>query len=105
MGKNANGTLVTVMDSHGTGFGYSVSVDGVNWSAMKHVEVTDKLDKWWAEFRTPLGLVPEDDGTFSIFFTVMKESTNYWQHIGEDDYVLDTGFDSVGWLKVKIVSK
>jgi hypothetical protein len=100
-----DGTLVAVMDSHGTGFGYSVSVDGVNWSAMKYVEVTDKLDKWWTEFRTPLGLVPEDDGTFSIFFTAMKEATDYWEHIGEDGYVLDTGFDSVGWLKVKIVTK
>lgn len=100
-----DGILVAVMDSHGTGFGYSVSVNGVDWSEMKYVEVTDKLDKWWTEFRTPLGLVPEDDGTFSIFFTCMKESTDYWEHIGEEGYVLDTGFDSVGWLKVKLVNK
>jgi hypothetical protein len=91
------------MDSHGSGFGYSISVDGVNWSAMKYVEVTDKLDKWWAEFRTPLGLIQEGDGLFSVFFTVMKEGTDYWDHIGEEGYILDTGFDSVGMLKVRLI--
>ncbi len=100
----ADGTLVAVMDSHGTGFGYSVSIDGLTWSLMKYVEVTDKLDQWWSEFRTPLGLVPEDDGTFTLFFTVMKESTDYWDHLGEDGYVLDTGFDSVGKLTLQIVN-
>jgi hypothetical protein len=99
-----DGTLIAVMDSHGSGFGYSVSADGLNWSAMKYVQVTDKLQKWWWEFRTPLGLVPEDDGTFTVFFTVMSEETDYWNHMGEEGYILDTGFDSVGLLKVRLVS-
>ena len=98
-----DGTLIAVMDSHGTGFGYSVSVDGLNWSKMKYVQVTNKLDTWWAEFRTPLGLIQEDDGLFTIFFTVMKEGTDYWDHIGEEGYILDTGFDSVGMLKVRLI--
>ena len=33
----------------------------------------------------------------------MKESTDYWDHLGEEGYILDTGFDSVGKLKLKIV--
>jgi hypothetical protein len=98
-----DGTLIAVMDSHGTGFGYSVSLDGLRWSEMKYVEVTDKLHKWWAEFRTPLGLIQEEDGLFTVFFTVMKEETDYWNHIGEEGHTLDTGFDSVGMLKVKLV--
>ncbi|MFO7670473.1 MAG: glycosyl hydrolase [Bacteroidales bacterium] len=97
-----DGTLVAVMDSHGSGFGYSVSTDGLKWSPMKYVVVTDKLGKWWAEFRTPLGLVPEEDGTFTLFFTVMKEPTDYWDHLGEEGYVLDTGFDSVGKMTLRI---
>jgi hypothetical protein len=97
-----DGTLIAVMDSHGTGFGYSVSADGLNWSEMKYVAVTDKLEKWWAEFRTPLGLVQESDGLFTLFFTVMKSGTDYWDHIGEESYILDTGFDSVGMLKVRL---
>ena len=92
------------MDSHGSGFGYSVSVNGLNWSAMKYVVVTDKLQSWWAEFRTPLGLIPEEDGTFTVFFTAMKEKTDYWEHMGEKDYSLDTGFDSMGMLKVRLVN-
>ncbi len=97
-----DGTLVAVMDSHGTGFGYSVSADGLNWSEIKYVAVTDKLEKWWAEFRTPLGLIQESDGLFTLFFTVMKKGTDYWDHIGEEGYILDTGFDSVGMLKVRL---
>ncbi len=99
----ADGTLIAVMDSHGTGFGYSVSADGLNWSAMKYVEVTDKLEQWWSEFRTPLGLIEEEDGTFTLFFTAMKEPTDYWDHLGEEGYTLDTGFDSVGKLSLKIL--
>lgn len=97
-----DGTLVAVMDSHGSGFGYSVSTDGLEWSPMKYVAVTDKLGKWWSEFRTPLGLLPEEDGTFTLFFTVMKESTDYWDHLGKEGYVLDTGFDSVGKMTLRI---
>ena len=99
-----DGTLIAVMDSHGTGFGYSVSVDGLNWSKMKYVQVTNKLDTWWAEFRTPLGLIQEDDGLFTIFFTVMKEGTDYWNHIGEEGYILDTGFDSMGMIKLRLTN-
>ena len=99
-----DGTLIAVMDSHGTGFGYSVSVDGLNWSKMKYVQVTNKLDTWWAEFRTPLGLIQEDDGLFTIFFTVMKEGTDYWNHIGEEGYILDTGFDSMGMMKLRLTN-
>jgi len=57
--------------------------------------------------RTGPGSFPdrEDDGTYTVFFTVMKEETDYWQHMGETGYILDTGFDSVGKLSVRIVTK
>ena len=100
-----DGSFIAVMDSHGDGFGYSVSADGVQWSELQMVNVKDKMESWWAEFRTPLGLIPEEDGTFTVFFTVMKEETDYWQHIGEPGYILDTGFDSVGKLSVRIINE
>jgi len=100
-----DGTLIAIMDAHGTGFGYSVSVNGVEWSELKTVKVVDKMEPWWSEFRTPLSLIREDDGTYTLFFTAMKDPTDYWDHIGEKGYVLDTGFDSVGKLSVKIVTK
>lgn len=101
----ADGTLIAVMDSHGSGFGYSTSRNGVDWSAMKFVEVTDKMEAWWSEFRTPLGLIEEEDGTFTLFFTAMKEPTDYWQHLGEEGHKLDTGFDSMGKLTLSVVIK
>lgn len=94
---------IAVMDAHGDGFGYSLSYDGFNWSRMYHVNVSEKLKPWWSEFRTPLCLIEEDDGRFSVFFTAMKEETDYWEHMGEEGYVLDTGFDSMGWLRVKLI--
>ncbi len=70
---------------------------------MKTLKVVDKMDKWWFQFRTPLCLIPEDDGSYTVFFTAMKEETDYWLHIGEPGYTLNTGFDSVGKLSVSIV--
>gem|GEM_PF-316444 len=98
----SDGTFIAVMDSPGSGFGYSLSVDGLNWSRMKMVKVTDRMEPWWSEFRTPLGLIPEEDGTFTLFFTVIKEHTDYWEHMGEDGYVMDTGFDSMGRLRLSV---
>lgn len=99
-----DGSFIAVMDSHGDGFGYAVSPDGVHWSELKTLKVVDKMDSWWFEFRTPLSLIREDDGTYTVFFTAMKEETDYWQHIGEPGYILDTGFDSVGKLSVRIIT-
>ncbi len=98
-----DGLYIAVMDSHGEGFGYAASSDGVYWSKMKTLKVVDKMDKWWFQFRTPLCLIPEDDGSYTVFFTAMKEETDYWLHIGEPGYTLNTGFDSVGKLSVSIV--
>ncbi len=33
----------------------------------------------------------------------VHEFGEYWQHIGEPGYILDTGFDSVGKLSVRII--
>lgn len=101
--KIGDSIYIAVMDAHGDGFGYSCSYDGLKWSEMQHVNVTGKMKPWWSEFRTPLCLIEENDGNFSVFFTATKEETDYWQHMGEQGYVLDTGFDSMGWLKVKLV--
>jgi len=95
---------IAVMDAHGDGFGYATSYDGLNWSPMGHVKVSEKMDPWWAEFRTPLCLIQEDNGLFTVFFTVTKESTDYWDHMGEEGYILDTGFDNMGKLSVRLLS-
>lgn len=35
-----------------------------------------KCKKWWTEIRTPLGLIPEGDNTFTVFFTARSEA--FW---------------------------
>jgi hypothetical protein len=70
---------------------------------MRHVRVTDKIRPWWSEFRTPLGLIEEENGSFTLFFTATGEDTDYWQHMGEEGYVLDTGFDTMGLLRLKLI--
>jgi hypothetical protein len=99
-----DGFFIAVMDIQGEGFGYSVSPDGIRWSDMQEVRLPERMKKWWSEFRTPLCLIREDDGTYTVFFTATKEKTNYWQHIGDPGYKLDTGFDSMGKLSVRITS-
>ena len=71
-----DGTYIAVMDALGEGFGYSLSYNGLDWSEMYHIAVTDRIDPWWAEFRTPLCFIEEADGLFGVFFTATKEYTD-----------------------------
>lgn len=48
--------------------GYSFSEDGYNWTPAQYIEIETVIPKTWAVMRTPLGLVPEEDGTFSMIF-------------------------------------
>lgn len=49
--------------------GYSVSEDGISWSKVKHLELDPSSATWCRDLRTPLGLISENDGTFTLFFT------------------------------------
>ncbi len=54
-------------------FGYAVSRDGITWSQASWIDLAPSLAApWWQTMRTPLGLVPERDGTFSIYFTALR---------------------------------
>jgi hypothetical protein len=75
--------------------GYADSVDGVHWSAAKQLKV-DCTKLWVTNIRTPLGLVEEADGTFTLFYTGFQrpaagESSKGW---GE--------YRNVGMLKVRL---
>jgi hypothetical protein len=75
--------------------GYADSVDGVHWSAAKQLDV-DCTKLWWVkDIRTPLGLVEEADGTFTLFYTAHRrptagESSKGWL------------YHNVGMLKVRL---
>ena len=50
------------------GFGYADSPDGIHWTKGSELPLTE-APKRIRKVRTPLGLVPEPDGSFTIFFT------------------------------------
>lgn len=50
------------------GFGYADSADGIHWSEAQELPLQAPLDDL-RKVRTPLGLIEEDDGTFSVFYT------------------------------------
>ena len=50
------------------GFGYADSPDGIHWTKGAELLLTE-APKTLRKVRTPLGLVPEADGSFTIFFT------------------------------------
>jgi hypothetical protein len=76
--KLKNGLYVAMVDGGWKHFGYSISEDGMNWSKAQFVDLQNFTNKWWSAMRTPLGLIPEKDGTFTVFFTAYtnKSDTN-----------------------------
>lgn len=50
-------------------FGYSVSRDGINWSKGQYIYLPPEKISWQKLMRTPLCLIPEDDGTYTVYYT------------------------------------
>ena len=72
-----------------TELGYSFSDDGIHWSKAAFVDLASEFDQWWTFMRTPLGLIPEDDGTYTVFYTAYTE----------------TDFACVGMVKLREIDK
>jgi hypothetical protein len=75
--------------------GYADSVDGVHWSAAKQLKV-DCTKLWVTNIRTPLGLVEEADGTFTLFYTGFQRPAEGESSKGWNEY------RNVGLLKVRL---
>jgi predicted GH43/DUF377 family glycosyl hydrolase len=91
--KLDNGLYVAVVDAgyDSTGlkraaFGYFYSGDGVHWSKEQLCYLENKVRKWWDQMRTPLCLIEENDGSYTVFHTA---------------YNIEE-YGSIGKLKVKI---
>lgn len=54
-------------------FGYSLSIDGVNWSEAVYFPIHTKVRKWWDTMRTPLGLIPEGDDVYTIIYNAIND--------------------------------
>ena len=78
-----NGLYVAVVDAgyDSTGFqrsafGYFYSSDGINWSKEQLCQLENKVPRWWTMMRTPLCLIRENDGTYTVFYTAYDRN-NY----------------------------
>ncbi|HEX4311308.1 MAG TPA: hypothetical protein VHZ25_14845 [Acidobacteriaceae bacterium] len=70
----AGGTYVAVYDNHQPDeVGYAVSQDGVHWTPGRHLVVQSGNGVWATEVRTPLGLVDEGNGAFTLFYTANQK--------------------------------
>jgi hypothetical protein len=74
--KLKDGRYLMVFDSFGDQeIGYSISIDGVNWSRETRVKIQSPTNLW-AEpgdhyTRTPLCAIEEEDGSFTVIYTAM----------------------------------
>jgi len=80
--------------------GYSISEDGIHWPAGRSLVLQPKTGKWSPEIRTPLGLVDEHDGTFTVFYTGFEQAPD-WPGLMESKPV---NTFAIGFARVKIVA-
>lgn len=49
--------------------GYAYSTDGIHWNPGRRLVIASKTGSWVSTVRTPLGLVPEGGGKYTLFYT------------------------------------
>ncbi|HEY5124338.1 MAG TPA: hypothetical protein VIK14_11435 [Ignavibacteria bacterium] len=85
-------------------FGYMVSSDGIHWSKPIVINLENHTDKWWVLTRTPLGLIEEGEGKYSLYFTAYNK--NFYQIPGiweaKTDEIFNGFFASVGAIKLRL---
>lgn len=85
IGKN----FVSVYDNCGTGNGYiaegrhvgcSISADGIHWPKGHNLPVQpqDGPAQWSEDMRTPLGIIAEENGTFTVLYTGKLRGQKFW---------------------------
>jgi hypothetical protein len=50
-------------------FGFALSSNGTLWSHAKFIILNDSKNKWWSLMRTPLCILDEGDGYYTVYFT------------------------------------
>ena len=85
-----NGRWLAMFESvfNERGFGYATSEDGVTWSDASELEV-HASNSALRKVRTPLGLIPEDDGSWTIFYTGFAKGASEWGQLWQIRVVLE----------------
>lgn len=95
----SDGTFIAVYDTDApNAIGYTLSDDGIHWSAGQHLTVQEGAGIWATEVRTPLGLIDEGNGLFTLFYTANE---NVWGSGPDANGIVMTpgamGFVEVEW--------
>lgn len=70
----ANGRYIALYDNadRQDQIGYTLSADGVHWRSGQHLVVQSGKRAWASEVRTPLGLIDEGNGLYTLFYTAYQ---------------------------------
>ena len=93
----SDGTYVAVYDTDSPhAIGYTFSSDGMHWSEGKELVVQEGKGTWAAEVRTPLGLIPEGEDRFTLFYTANEKISG----AKTDGYGINSTPGSMGLVEV-----
>jgi hypothetical protein len=70
-----NGVYIAIVDGGPwvNKMGYLLSRDGIHWSRVRHIDIEPTVRRWCGDMRTPLSLIKESDGTYTMFFTAYRD--------------------------------
>jgi hypothetical protein len=95
----ADGSYIAVYDNHRpNSIGYSFSSDGIHWSSGLRLTVQTGSGVWASEVRTPLGLVDEGHGAFTLFYSANQKISG--AHADANGITLTPG--AVGVVQVRL---
>jgi hypothetical protein len=89
-----DGSYMAVYDNeHPNAVGYAWSSDGLNWKPGRDLVVQPKgKGSWTDHIRTPLGLIPEGRGRFTLFYTAYQRTPGS----------KELGPEAIGFVSVKL---
>ncbi len=80
----------------GEAFGYATSADGIHWNTGANLMIQPKKGAHWADpVRTPLGLIPEGNNIFTLFYTGFRKG---WK----GDPFFGASSTAVGFVTLKL---
>ena len=58
--------------------GFSVSTDGIHWPPGRMLDVQSDVSDWSEDIRTPLSLIQEEKGVYTILYTAKLKEKLFW---------------------------
>jgi len=97
-----DGSYIAIYDNHKrNSIGYTFSSDGVHWSNGQQLTVQTGNGVWATEVRTPLGLIDEGNGRFTLFYSANEHVPG--SRADANGIVLTPG--SIGMVEVRMLGK